>query len=122
MNRLSASLGSILFLIIAPGTVAGLVPWWITRWTRSSAFADNLPLDIVAFVLIAGGLAVLLDSFARALPSRDQFSSSSPRKRGPIILEDRIGHARAVILIPVFMGPRFRGDDVKMGSDHPNSV
>jgi protein-S-isoprenylcysteine O-methyltransferase Ste14 len=65
MNRVSASLGSILFLIIAPGTIAGLVPWWISKWTKASAFPNNTLLDIVALVVIAGGLVLLLDSFVR---------------------------------------------------------
>src|SRR5437660_12139775 len=65
MNRVSASLGSILFLIIAPGMIAGLVPWWISKWTRASAFPNNPVLDILALVVIAGGLVLLLDSFVR---------------------------------------------------------
>ena len=65
MNRIFATLGSIVFLVIAPGVVAGLVPWWITRWERKSPLPDYLALRIAAFALIAFGLIVLLDSFAR---------------------------------------------------------
>src|SRR5258706_8132382 len=32
MRRVFAVLGSALFLVLAPGIVAGLVPWWISRW------------------------------------------------------------------------------------------
>jgi hypothetical protein len=32
MRRAAAIIGSIVFFFIAPFTIAGLVPWWITRW------------------------------------------------------------------------------------------
>ncbi len=32
MKRRWAFLASLAFLLLAPGTVAGLVPWWISRW------------------------------------------------------------------------------------------
>src|SRR5437763_9031064 len=32
MKRGSAIAGSAIFLVIAPGTVMVLVPWWISRW------------------------------------------------------------------------------------------
>src|SRR3954454_14175959 len=31
-DRIKAALGSLAFLILAPGVVAGLVPWLITDW------------------------------------------------------------------------------------------
>jgi hypothetical protein len=31
-SRAASLLGSLLFLVLAPGTVAVLVPWWISRW------------------------------------------------------------------------------------------
>jgi protein-S-isoprenylcysteine O-methyltransferase Ste14 len=58
-------LGTTIFLLIAPGTVAGLVPWWISRWRVQSAFLGFEPLRALGIVLIAAGLAVLVDSFAR---------------------------------------------------------
>jgi protein-S-isoprenylcysteine O-methyltransferase Ste14 len=58
-------LGSALFLILAPGTVAGLVPWWISRWQMKPAFFGLSLLRIAGVVLILAGLPVLLDSFAR---------------------------------------------------------
>ena len=61
MRRAAAVLGSALFLVIAPGTVAGLVPFWISRW----AFAGRLPLQIAGGLIIVAALPVLLDSFAR---------------------------------------------------------
>jgi protein-S-isoprenylcysteine O-methyltransferase Ste14 len=65
MTRLSASLGSVVFLLVAPAMIAGVVPWWMTRWQVKSSLLDVLPLKVVGVILIGSGLAVLLDSFAR---------------------------------------------------------
>jgi protein-S-isoprenylcysteine O-methyltransferase Ste14 len=55
--------GSFVFLVIAPGFVAGLVPWWISRWRFQGTLAG--PLRAGGVLLIATGLAVLLESFWR---------------------------------------------------------
>src|SRR6267154_6150109 len=65
MRRVFAVLGSALFLVLAPGTVAGLVPWWISRWRFETPVIWWLPLRVVGGVLVAAGTLVLLDSFAR---------------------------------------------------------
>lgn len=64
-TRVFAALGSVLFLFIAPGAVAGLVPWWITRWHVHLLLLNFLLLRVVGALLIIAGLAALLDSFAR---------------------------------------------------------
>jgi hypothetical protein len=60
-----AVLGSALFLVIAPGVVAGLIPWWITRWEFLPPFFDLQATRAVGIVLIVAGLPGLVDSFAR---------------------------------------------------------
>lgn len=56
-------LGSAIFLLLAPGTAAGLVPWWISGWEVQPAF---FPAARLAGALLVGlGLAALLESFAR---------------------------------------------------------
>src|SRR5262249_53465448 len=32
MNRAAAAIGSTIFFALAPGTLAGLIPWWLTGW------------------------------------------------------------------------------------------
>jgi protein-S-isoprenylcysteine O-methyltransferase Ste14 len=54
-----------MFLVLAPGTVAGLVPWWISRWRPAITGAAWLPLQAAGGALVLAGSAVLLDSFAR---------------------------------------------------------
>ena len=63
--RLRAALGSLLFLVAAPGVVAGLIPWWLTRWELEEPFPLWAPLRVVGAVLIAVGVLTLLDSFRR---------------------------------------------------------
>ena len=58
-------LGSALFLVIAPGTIAGLVPWWISHWRMQPPLLGFFPCRIVGALLITAGLPVLLDSFVR---------------------------------------------------------
>lgn len=38
MRRVLAIVGSAVFLVIAPGFVAGLVPWWISHWRIETSF------------------------------------------------------------------------------------
>jgi protein-S-isoprenylcysteine O-methyltransferase Ste14 len=65
MNRVSAMVGTGLFLLLAPGTVAGLVPWWITRWRMQPPLLGFSGIRVIGAVMITGGIAVVLDSFAR---------------------------------------------------------
>jgi len=62
MRKLLALLGSLVFLVIAPGTLAGLLPWWITGWRAAEA---PLALQMVGALLLMTGAGVLLESFAR---------------------------------------------------------
>jgi protein-S-isoprenylcysteine O-methyltransferase Ste14 len=65
MRRVLAVLGSALFLVLAPGTVAGLVPWWISRWRFQTSVIVWLPLRVIGGLLVPVGALVLFDSFAR---------------------------------------------------------
>jgi protein-S-isoprenylcysteine O-methyltransferase Ste14 len=60
-----AILGSAIFLILAPGFVAGVVPYWISRWRVQAAFLGFPPIRFAGYVLLALGTFGLLDSFAR---------------------------------------------------------
>jgi len=65
MRRLLAIFGSAIFLVIAPGIVAGYVPWRICRWRVGVPFLGVSWFRLVGVLLIAAGLPVLLDSFTR---------------------------------------------------------
>ncbi len=65
MRRVLAILGSALFLPIGPGVVAGLVPWWISRWDVQAPLFGFPPIRALGVLLIVAGIPVLLESFAR---------------------------------------------------------
>ena len=65
MPKTMAILGSALFFVLAPGTVAGLIRWWITRWEFRQPFLDLEATRVVGIVLIVAGAPGLVDSFAR---------------------------------------------------------
>lgn len=54
-----------MFVIVAPGFVAGLMPWWISRWQFQPAFFLAQSIRFVGGFLIGLGLVGLLDSVAR---------------------------------------------------------
>jgi protein-S-isoprenylcysteine O-methyltransferase Ste14 len=56
---------SLLFLVLAPGTVVGLVPYWLTGWRVDKPFLGAPILRVAGTALVCAGLASLLDSFAR---------------------------------------------------------
>jgi len=62
MRRVAAIIGSAIFLVIAPGLLAGLAPWWISHWQLKPGLVF---VRIVGGVLLGFGLVGLLDSFAR---------------------------------------------------------
>jgi protein-S-isoprenylcysteine O-methyltransferase Ste14 len=65
MKRGSAIAGSAIFLVIAPGTVMILAPWWISRWQMSAPLLGISFFRVIGALLMVAGLPVLLDSFAR---------------------------------------------------------
>jgi protein-S-isoprenylcysteine O-methyltransferase Ste14 len=79
MTRPAAILGSALFLVLAPGTVAGLIPWWITHWWGPP---HPPALTILGWGLIALGGGLLLECFARfALQGRGTPAPLAPTAR-----------------------------------------
>lgn len=65
MRRSASILGSFFFLVLAPGTVAGVVPWWISRWQMRPPLLGMAGIRVLGVALIVIGVPMLLDSFAR---------------------------------------------------------
>jgi protein-S-isoprenylcysteine O-methyltransferase Ste14 len=57
--------GSALFLVIAPGFIAGLVPWWICVWRVQAQWPMLQLFRFAGGILIGLGAVGLLDSFLR---------------------------------------------------------
>ena len=65
MRKTSAAVGSAVFFALAPGVVAGLGPWSLTRWQAGAPYASWLPLRVAGALLVAAGAAVLTHAFGR---------------------------------------------------------
>ena len=63
--RARAAAGSALFFLLAPGVVAGLIPWWLTGWEPEDPVSFWGPLRVAGVVLLAAGVGVLLHAFVR---------------------------------------------------------
>ena len=61
-SRVRSALGSGLFLVVAPGVVAGLIPWWLTGWEAGTTWP---PLQLLGALLLGAGVIVLVDAFVR---------------------------------------------------------
>jgi len=65
MSKAMSILGSALFFVVAPGVVAGLIPWWITSWEFRPAFLGFEVTRVIGLALIIAGIPGLIDSFGR---------------------------------------------------------
>jgi protein-S-isoprenylcysteine O-methyltransferase Ste14 len=67
MRRTPAAIVSAVFFAAAPGTVAVLIPWWITGWRMRDPFPGPvmIPLKVVGVLLALAGLAVIVNAFFR---------------------------------------------------------
>lgn len=64
MRKPTAIAGSAAFFVLAPGVVAGLLPWLLTHWHRLP-LSPYLALRLAGMLAIVGGLAFLIHAFAR---------------------------------------------------------
>jgi protein-S-isoprenylcysteine O-methyltransferase Ste14 len=63
MDPVRARLGSAAFFVLAPGTVVGLVPWWITGWQPSGPWPGWA--RVTGAVLVLFGLVPLVHAFVQ---------------------------------------------------------
>ena len=61
-RRVHAAVGSAVFLVAAPGVVAGVIPWLLTGWQSS-----HPPVPVVALgsILVVAGAVQVMYAFAR---------------------------------------------------------
>jgi protein-S-isoprenylcysteine O-methyltransferase Ste14 len=65
MRRPTAAVGSAVFFLVAPGVVAGLVPWLLTGWRVREPAPYWAPARVLGTVLLAAGLIALIQAFVR---------------------------------------------------------
>jgi hypothetical protein len=75
--KTEAILGYALFFVVAPTTVAGLIPWWITRWELRPPFLELEATRAVGSVLILAGAPGLVGQSHRL-----SAGESSQHRRG----------------------------------------
>jgi protein-S-isoprenylcysteine O-methyltransferase Ste14 len=109
VSRLAAALGSALFLVAAPGTAAGLVPWLLTGWDSSD---PPIPLVVTGAVLVAAGAGVLLHAFARfVLEGRGTPAPVAPPER--LVVGGLYRHVRNPMYVAV--GATIAGQALLLG-------
>jgi protein-S-isoprenylcysteine O-methyltransferase Ste14 len=65
VRRARAAAGSVAFFALAPGVVAGVIPWWLTGWRARALSTWWLPLRVAGAVLLVAGAGVLVHAFVR---------------------------------------------------------
>ena len=96
-KRARAVAGSALFLVVAPGVAAGLVPYLLTGWESGAA---PLVARIAGAALIATGATTLLSAFARfALQGLGTPAPVAPTER--LVVEGLYRHVRNPMYLAV---------------------
>ena len=94
-----AALGSLVFLVVAPGTTAVLIPWLVTRWELRVP-PPSAPIRVLGLVLIVAGAAVLIVAFARfVLEGRGTPAPVAPTER--LVVRGLYRHVRNPMYLAV---------------------
>lgn len=98
MRRRTAFAGSSLFFAVAPGTVAGLVPWLLTGWQLGAPFTHWLPIRLLGLALTVAGAVVLVRAFGR-------FVAEGAGTPAPVAPTDRlvVGGAYRYVRNPMYV-------------------
>lgn len=87
VKRASAILGSAIFLVVTPGTVAVYVPWMIRHWRFAPPLLGFFAFRIIGALMMIAGLPILLDSFARFAIQGWGRQRRSPRRSASSLLD-----------------------------------
>ena len=65
MRRPTAAVGSVVFFLVGPGIMAGLIPWLLTGWQVREPVPYWAPMRVLGAILLLAGLIVLVEVFVR---------------------------------------------------------
>jgi protein-S-isoprenylcysteine O-methyltransferase Ste14 len=65
MRKARAAAGSFVFFLLAPGVVAGLIPWWLTGCQVEQPLPIWAPPRVAGVILLVAGTVVLVQAFMR---------------------------------------------------------
>jgi protein-S-isoprenylcysteine O-methyltransferase Ste14 len=65
MRRSTAAVGSVVFFLLAPGVVMGLIPWLLTRWQVREPLPYWTLVRVLGGILLIAGLLALVQAFIR---------------------------------------------------------
>jgi protein-S-isoprenylcysteine O-methyltransferase Ste14 len=65
MRRSTAAIGTAAFFVAAPGTLVGLVPWWMTHWSVHQPLPYWVLAQAVGVLLICAGLIPPVHAFVQ---------------------------------------------------------
>jgi protein-S-isoprenylcysteine O-methyltransferase Ste14 len=70
VRKAPAAIGSAMFFAVAPGVVAGLIPWLLTGWQFAQPLSVNLewlmtPIRVIGGATVIVSVSVLVRAFAR---------------------------------------------------------
>lgn len=65
MRRVRATVGSVIFFLVAPGVVVGLGPWLLTRWQLHDPLPFYGPVRFTGALLLIAAVAFLVHAFLR---------------------------------------------------------
>src|SRR5918995_4618123 len=65
MRRSTAAVGSVVFFLVGPGVVMGLIPWLLTRWQAREPLPYWVPVRVLGGILLVAGLIALVQAFVR---------------------------------------------------------
>jgi protein-S-isoprenylcysteine O-methyltransferase Ste14 len=97
--RVRAWGGTVVFLLLTPGVVAGLIPAAITGWRIPWTGGWNSPVAIVAAVVVLCGVVVLLDAFIRF--ARADGTPAPPMPTGHLVVVGPYRHVRNPMYLAV---------------------
>jgi protein-S-isoprenylcysteine O-methyltransferase Ste14 len=65
VTRRGAAIGSAIFFLLAPGIVAGVLPWSLTHWRVATPLPHWTAVRVAGAALIVAGLVAVVRAFAR---------------------------------------------------------